>query len=355
MFRNKKGIVIEALVRITIVVAIFILIIFPACNKLSAGIYGESDVEMFSAFVTKLNDLQDNTQKPVFLKIKKKEQAIIGFSKDSSGYQFTSSPLIKSGKEKQILFFEFKKPNTPECTETSCMCLCKKGFGTEENSQLITCEQLYCEKLNFDIINPNLISLSTHPSINNYDLHYWEGGFLIGRGIKSDYNGIPRENNQRTIKVIEKRKIGNKLFLGVCTVNNEKINTPSVNYLKDHFDDKCIISEFEQGLLFEEIADNIEKYGKIANYKEVNKDELYRSAIKKYEETIKKYEKGIEVEEAMFNMGLIYKTKLSTINLGMARATFKEFLEKFPDSEIAFIVEATMQDPDEKDRINLRP
>ena len=73
MFKNKKSLMLETLVRVTIVVAIFLLIVFPACNKISEIFYGEKDIELFDEFIDSINELKEG-QRPVFLRLKEKKK-----------------------------------------------------------------------------------------------------------------------------------------------------------------------------------------------------------------------------------------------------------------------------------------
>lgn len=353
----------EFLVRVVLVVAVFLLIIFPACDKLSDIFYGEKDIELFEEFVEDINKL-DQGQKAVFLRIKEKNQAVIGFSKDDKGFQYVSTPLLS--EEIKTIRSKFEKPTLSECSGSACICLC--GVGLKDDGEIlpatISCENLECRKLeNIDIIDNNLIFIS--PNLNDLvrgnSIEYWKNGFLFGRSINSLYNGLPEEKKERTLKVIEKRKIGDKLLLGVCSQQtyediegDKKIleeggqrqtAEKKKNYRLDYFGSRCIVTEFEEGKQFEKLAEQADPKNALLLHLYNKKEEIYKKAIKKYEEFIEKYKKGYEVEDAMYRIGLIYKEKLN--DKEKAKKVFEDFLEKYPGSEIAEDVIRDLSESDE--------
>ncbi|MFW9876297.1 MAG: tol-pal system YbgF family protein, partial [Candidatus Thorarchaeota archaeon] len=249
-------------------------------------------------------------------------------------------------------------------SDSACICLCVTGLtDSGKPPWVISCDNLECRRLeNIDIVDNNLIFISPslkHPTRPN-SIEYWKGGFLFGRSIKSYYNGLPEEKTERTLKMVEKRRIGDKLILSVCDQDtyydiegdkeilekegrNEAVENKK-NYRLDYFGNTCIVTEFEEGKQFENLAEQVKLPNNKLLHLENKEDDLYKEAIKKYEDFMKKYESGYEVEDAMYSIGLIYKEKLSMPNRQGATATkiFKEFLEKFPDSELAGLVEVTM-------------
>lgn len=349
MLKNKKAIMLEFLVRVVLVVAVFLLIVFPACDKLSDIFYGEKDIELFEEFVENINKLGQG-QKAVFLRLNDKNQAVVGFSRGSSKFQYVYAPFLplKGGKTATIISI-FEKPTLSECSNSACICLCSTGLEEDNNvPHILSCENLECRKLeNIDIIDNNLIFINPYRAFETRrdEIQYWKGGFLFGRSINTVYNGLPEENKERTLKVIEKRKIGDKLLLGVCSQQTyediagdkktleeggqRQTAEKKKNYRLDYFGSRCIVTEFEEGKQFEKLAGQTDtSFSKL-----FEKEDAYKEAITKYEEFIEKYEKGYEVEDAMYRIGLIYKEKLNDEE--KAKKVFEDFLEKYPGSEIA--------------------
>ena len=272
-----ETITLESIIRIIISIAIAVSIIFIVLPI--AGNWYKSDtrfIESFSNFVANLDEM--SLGKDTILLKMKEDAAIIGFGKESDSYGYVKTAITMANGKDTI---KFKRPTNAECIENACVCLCQEEL--EEDNNEISCEDIRCKTLEkTDIIDSTLVFIPQ--KLDSDDLQYWKGGFLFGRDINDDYNGIPKKNYEILELRTEKTVIGNKQFVGVCSSDMLKISANSRNY---HFEDKCIITELDEAKKYEELADK-------------------SVAIQKYGEFTTKYKSGKETEESLFRLGSLY-------------------------------------------------
>jgi len=219
MIKQKKGIVVEALMRIIIMV-VLIWIVFNIGKKAAEAAFGGSNLDTsFNKFVEEIKKVDIDRPKEVFLELEP-NTAIMGFSKDRD-YECYGC----GGAPKDEVRAQFKHPSHPECQDSACLCICFKGFNMASRSQPIldiSCEKLQCKKLDFDVIPKvqleNLVAKKYGPEY--FKVSSWQGGFLYVRddakGVSAVITGLPL-NYERTITVfLEKKAINDKAYIGVC-------------------------------------------------------------------------------------------------------------------------------------------
>jgi len=318
---NKKAegpLSMEGIVRLLSVVAVMI-VLAGACKVIMPSLPNADKAQLasFNNFVKKINNME-NPSDEFSLKLKD-DAAVIGFSKSSQKYEHTitsqrdlSQTLIKS---------RFKKPDQDECKETSCICLCRDKL--ESDNEEITCTKtMQCEKIFPDILDSNLIFIDPYYSVQTFKgmFKHWKGGFLLGKSIDFDFNGLPKSSSEVEV-FIEKRTIGDKTIIGICSpYMTSSIITAIENKRQEFFGNKCVITEFEEAKQFESLAKNNEYETKFGIIGHLNSGQMNKNAIKKYEEFLEKYSNGIEVEESLFRLGELY--------IGIDDNKAKEYLTK---------------------------
>ncbi len=269
--RNKKSSIIspEALVRIIGAVLVFLLIIFPACDKLYDYLKGQEYLKSFENFADGINKM--GLGRETFTIRLKETSALIGFSKNSERYECFNCILGTENMATRVV----EKPRNDACNGNACICLCIEGFKlvpkAVEGKQIVYGEcraNLVCKSTEKDIINnlPFKIHLAGARG-------YWNGFLFV--------NGVDNTNGLQPVKHELNTLIAEKRFNTVAVCNQEILD-----FNKRIGLDKCMVTEYDE-------AKRLEK----TNMQE---------ALKKYEEFVKKYKIGKEVEESLFIIGKSY-------------------------------------------------
>ncbi len=199
ILKNKKAmeLTLGTLVRIIIVLAIFFLILLPACNKFLG--FFSNDRKYIASFEDFVNGVNGMTieQKQFSLRLKK-ESAIIGFSDGSKPWECENCGPARS----------YEKPTNLKCEGLSCICLCNEGFEFDEDNKG-KCKSLLCKTVEKDITARMELPGGK----------FWNNGFLFA-------NDIDKANGLSTFK-------GNDLAL---FVDNKDGRTGICNFemLKDN-------------------------------------------------------------------------------------------------------------------------
>ena len=208
---------VEALMRIVIMVVLVVIVFNVGKNVAEAAFGGRNIIENFNTLVNEINK-QELGAKQIFITLEP-NTAIIGFSKDKD-YQCYGC----GGAPKDKLEAQFKHPSDPECKDSACVCICLRGLPKirgELPVLEISCDKIQCKKLNFDIYHKvelgDLI-------IKKYGSGYsrwssWQGGFLYARDvgeIDAAISGLPKNYEGKITVFLEKKTIGDNTYAGVC-------------------------------------------------------------------------------------------------------------------------------------------
>jgi hypothetical protein len=230
---DKKSVIsLEALVRTIGFVLLFLLIIFPAYNKISSYFSYEKYSKSFENFVNKINKME--LPKETITLLLNEKSAIIGFSKNSEGYECVNCyelgtiTSIAGAADKTTIIFN--KPNNKACSENACICFCsselkilRENFKSIKYGKCTT--ELICKKIeNKDITNK--VTIKTYLGGGS---EYWKNGFLFANGVQA--NGLELHDKELIILVVEKKSN----IIGIC--NNEMLE-----YNKNKLDfDGCLV------------------------------------------------------------------------------------------------------------------
>lgn len=225
--KNKKALMVaSALVRIIAGVAIFFLIIVPACNKVRDFFFSHG-TESFETFVDEINKMTSDGTGEFVLQLND-NSAVVGFKSDAARYECYGCSLM--GAPVPWVTFKFDKPANPECNGKACVCLCDGKFEKSvEGSTIVgTCSSLMlCKKLNMDVVDKTIIK--THSS----QTEHWLNGFLFARGVIGA-NGLNLYNMEiMTLHMQRKASI-----LGVCNDDMIEYNRRTLQI------DECINKDY---------------------------------------------------------------------------------------------------------------
>ena len=219
---NKKGLVIEALIRTVIAVVLVVVVLNIGKNAgEAAGLWGTSQsLKSLENLADKLNspDLKDGDSRQELISMDK-ATAIIGFSK---GYDYECYGC--GGDPKDKLTAKFNRPQNIECKDSSCLCVCLEGLPKIRGGQQIleiTCSKLQCRKLDTDIITKIELGelIEKKYGSGNRKFSSWQGGFLIARDTgeaDAAISGLPQNLRNTITLTIEKRSVSGIPFIGVC-------------------------------------------------------------------------------------------------------------------------------------------
>jgi len=327
--KNNKGeapITLTALIRIIFAILLVAMAV-GACTKIKNALFNpDSKYEnSFKDFVKSINEL-DKPSDTASISLRE-QHAIIGFSKESKQWQYHEVSIITKFKPGIHSFIE--KPKVSQCNGQACICLCS-DISIDEKE--LSCKELKCESLKEDISDFNLIRFNPFWQRGTFD--YWNGGFLFGRSIRdsgfsTNYNGIiTKISTESNTLRIQKRKIAGKTLINVCRENMfaEGQNAKFPNLRKEYFGDidRCIISEFDEAKVLEDLYRNSKDERLIDK-----KDKILDHAIELYNLFIDKYDKNSQEEEAMYRLIKIYR---ENNQLEAAKSTFKNLKELYNES-----------------------
>ena len=140
MLNDKKGLGFEGLVRIVAAVfaistGIFLLYKFGGAALEASGFNLKLSEQTFENLVKDLNseDFKIGDSKQKFLNLDK-DTAIIGFSKNMNYechrcYATQLCPSCPPPSLRPEITARFSRPNTEECKDSACLCLCQKLFS----------------------------------------------------------------------------------------------------------------------------------------------------------------------------------------------------------------------------------
>src|SRR3989338_1727707 len=220
MNKNKKAIIVEALMRIIIMIILIVLvvnIIYKVGRQI--GIFGGGvGQESFENLVNEINLLSEAESKQAILYMDE-GTAVIGFSKNTKEFRCYGCPQAFLSN---AILYSIQKPSNNDCQDKPCICLCLYGLissplsGSESK---INCERFSCRTLKQDIVPK--ISLEGALKKRNVQLAsypYWENGFLFVRikDPETPSNGMPPNSIGRTTLFIEKKKINQENYVGAC-------------------------------------------------------------------------------------------------------------------------------------------
>jgi len=216
---SKKGMVIEALMRVIIMI-VLVVVVIKIGEKTADAFFGGSDAQqIFDEFINQINSLQNKDSKPFLISLDV-GTGIIAFSKDAS--EFRCYACDNTVISNTIHYYSFKKPSNNECDKKPCACLCTKGLtkgNYEGDESKMMCNKLYCKNLKSDIpakisleevLKKKNIAIATYP--------YWQNGFFFSRGnTETPFNGITLANDARNPQVfIEKKIVNGKEYVAAC-------------------------------------------------------------------------------------------------------------------------------------------
>jgi hypothetical protein len=231
MFKNKKALVMKALVRIIIAVVVFLLLILPACNKMRSAL--SSDTKSFEEFVDGINEMQPGETRSFLLKLND-DSVIAGFDKDADSFQ-----CYNCGQDTGLSRITKKPENNEACTNIACICLCDGDFaidydysGSLAYHTTGKCKSDFtCKALNADIGIRDIILIGERTFVFSEDLDvYWVNSFLFSRGINY-VNGLSKNNDEIITLYVEKKAEGSENIIAVCNqeildFNKEKLGLP---------------------------------------------------------------------------------------------------------------------------------
>ncbi len=234
--KNKKALVLKALIRIIIAVIVLLLVVIPACNMISKLFFSSgSSIKAFEEFVNGINEMPPDSKEAFLLELGEgitmgTGSAIVGFSKTGN---YKCDECVKCGPGVAMWRGDMKitRPSNPECAGTACIFLCDGNFmmlsACGAGTGIGECEEYICMPLNsnIDIVDETTIKDRTVlPDV------LWHNGFLFLNYIPF-VNGLEINKEKQRTLYVEKNK-GN--MIGVC-------NQEMLDYNRDKFgEDKDI-------------------------------------------------------------------------------------------------------------------
>jgi len=222
MIRNRKGLIIEALMRIIIMV-VLVVIVFNIGKKVAEAAFGGNDaLQSLENLVNDMNSLEEGRSTQAILSMDEGE-AIIGFSKNANEFKcYGCQQATITGYTSSILYSSITKPSNKECSNSACICACFKSTLNKEPSGnfKINCESISCKSLKFDL--PKKISLEMASKSQNRNIltyPYWENGFFFVRsnvGKSTPLNGMPYNFDRKITSYIEKKLVNNEILVAAC-------------------------------------------------------------------------------------------------------------------------------------------
>lgn len=225
MIKNKKSlIVIEAIIKLLILLAVITWVIVPLFNKAHDALFDpEQDyINSFNSFVEWVNfELGVDERDDFELEIGAK-RAVVGFSKDADRFE-----CINCWDKDKTLVYD-KPFDDEECQGTACICLCRDEFKFKEiefsgkKVKSGSCDYT-CKALNPDIVTQTV----TVNSRSNTNI-IWNNGFLfasllpLSNGLVSSGVFTKRvyvDKTQDTISVCNDEMLEHNVNIGIdgCT------------------------------------------------------------------------------------------------------------------------------------------
>lgn len=222
MIKDKKGLALEALLRITIAVVLAYIAIFHIGKPAAEAAFGSNDAsQSFDRFVNEINSLQEGPGKQSLVDIDE-GTALIGFTKNGKEFRCYVCDQVYAFSS-NIPFYSIQKPANEQCNGKACVCLCLKGLSKSQyvgQESKINCQQFSCKSLNNDLYNKiSLESALKKKGIQIATYPYWENGFFFVRRKNTDtpLNGMIPPNDDRKISLfIEKKSIGTESYVAAC-------------------------------------------------------------------------------------------------------------------------------------------
>ena len=223
MIRNRKGLIIEALMRIIIMV-VLVVIVFNIGKKVAEAAFGGNDaLQSLDNLANEMNSLQERRSTQAFLSMDE-GMTIIGFSKSGNEFRcYGCQQATIAAPSQNVLYSSITKPPNKECSNSACICACFKSTLNQEPSGnfKINCESISCKSLKFDV--PKKISLETALESQNIQLGgmypYWENGFMFARrkvGANTPLNGMLYNDERKITLYIEKKLANNEILVAAC-------------------------------------------------------------------------------------------------------------------------------------------
>lgn len=225
MIKNRKGLVVEALMRIIIAI-VLIVIVFKIGKNVAEAVFGGSDaLKSFENLANEINDLKDDEGKQALLSLDE-GNAVIGFSKNSKEFRcYGCEQVYGLLSSPNLLFYSIKKLSNEQCNDKSCICMCLKNLKKEDyigDESKVSCESFSCRSIKEDIYNKVSLENALKKKgigTSGYKYPYWENGFYFVRRKNTDtpLNGMIPPNDIRKITLfIEKKNIGSTTYVAAC-------------------------------------------------------------------------------------------------------------------------------------------
>lgn len=302
MLNGKKSTLMlsETLVRIIVAAAVIILVVIPLGNKLHAAFYdsGKKYSESFENLALSIQNMGQGRETSL-LKMKDRS-AFIGFSKGSEKFECFNCYVGVQNRPTII----FNRPKAPECTDSSCICLCS-GFSLESAAgngvKSGKCSEIKCRAVAGNIAERTPIKI--YPGLDIWvttlggGSEYWKNGFLYARGVPQS-NGLRLYSEEDMNLIVEKRGT----TIGICNYDILELNQKNLGI------DKCIITDLDEAMKLEE--------------------KNPEAAIKKYNEIIQLGKNADDVRVSMQRLVSLYILKEDGIK---ASESYKSMVQRFPE------------------------
>lgn len=209
--KNRKGLIIEALLRLIIAVALLV-VIFNIGKLVAGAMFGGSALQnSFGKFVEEVDNI-DVSMKQAIIYLEP-DTAIIGFSSGADAFRCIGCTSRNSEETTSY----FKKPENEQCSGKNCICLCQKSLQIESSKYPL---RIGCEKLLCNTLNSNLAAM-VKIDANKESSGKWAGGFFFLRKdlgsyiLNSEPNGLPQKGNKFTV-FVRKENINGTAYAAVC-------------------------------------------------------------------------------------------------------------------------------------------
>jgi len=209
MLKNKKGLVLKALI-LTIIAVIAAIAFIRGGGKIYAAVFDpESEYQKsFNKFVEDVNRMKlEKDTIPIKLE---KGSAIIGFSSSGDCKCYNCY-----GNDPSTVTIKFIRPSDLECANNACACLCENLDFDASTPKVAQCEKLSCETLNKEITS------FTNVAPNEGGVS-WTNGFLFANDV-DQANGLPKYSEVKTYLYVDYEAVPNNLIT-VRNIDMRKYN-----------------------------------------------------------------------------------------------------------------------------------
>lgn len=201
--RSKKGLAIEALIRI--IIAVILLFIAIKVGQKVIDIFAGSDAPKgLESFAEEINGLKRIEEfKSAFI-VLDPDMAVIGFSRDAADFRCYGCITDEFSAAGKTIYYTMKKPTYIECKGKPCACVCLGDFSvlpaSHGDARELYCRKYYCRSLEIDIApDVSLQGPLRRSGIDRSSYPYWQNGFMFVRASSPDTpsNGMIPANSER--------------------------------------------------------------------------------------------------------------------------------------------------------------